>query len=146
MEKITRGHLLELEAIVVNTQNAIEHYFDLGSWSLQDIETLKSLRSLRKEITRSYFPKDINYKYWCIYKHILCACGQFRELIQFQMEYQSDSELSSMFETYKELESILQMVRLAFFNIDPSSLEDPKCIRCLEDFFISKMNKNKARC
>ena len=142
-QQITRGHISELEAILINIQNSIDHYFDLDEWSFQDIQILKQLRAFRKEISTICLPRDIDYEYWCAYKHAMCASGQLKELVQFQLEHYSDDKLSKVFKAYKELEDVLQMVRLKFFKIDPESLDDPRCIRCLEDFFISKFKKDK---
>jgi pyruvate-formate lyase len=131
---IQRGQLAEFEEVISNIQSSIEHLFDLPILSFQDINIVKGLRKARKEAV-AMFLVDIDTNYWCAYKHLLLAQMQTKELIQSKLD--NGQNVDSEIKLLNAIHTDLNHVRIKLLRIDESKLDDPDCIRCIEDYLIN---------
>lgn len=102
-DKVTtsRGQLAEAEEVVMNLLAAADHLIEVGDYS--DMEGLMNdIRVARQQIMDQYLPEDINTDYHCMYKHLLLAQMEYRELMQAK-SYRA-LEQKSQFNNLLELE------------------------------------------
>lgn len=134
--RTSRGQLAEAEEVITNLLAAVEHLLDT-SLSQENIELIKQIRSTRGALLGSIFPRDdVDIAYHCAYKHMLLAKMQMKEVIQSKItEGQKPYDDEIVLDGIKDS---LGKIRAKYMNIPLSKLEDPGCMKCLEDYLMGE--------
>lgn len=137
--KTSRGQVSEMEEIVSNILASVDHIQEIPTINEIDMVQMVELRRSRDTIIDVVANNQLNLNYHCAYKHILLARMQLKELIQARLTNEQSTE--KLFDVLRSIEKVLQYVRIKYFNIPETALKNPDCVRCVEDYFANRQQR-----
>lgn len=146
--RTSRGQIAESEEIVGNLLAALDHYQDIPEHEITsiDLKMMADIRSARNAVIKTYAPENIvNTNFHCLYKHLLLAHTQLEELHQTYISSGEEDKILEVKGIIFSVRKTLNYVRLRYLQISPDDLEDPDCIRCVEDYLLEQKQDEKTK-
>lgn len=146
MEQIrtSKGRISESESVIGNLLAAVDHIQDLPILTTVDQQIVKKLRVARNDILKTYTDESsINIHYHCIYKHLLLATTQLKELIQSYITVDQLQIADTLQSQLEGLNEALSYIRNQYLNYELD--DDRDCIKCQEDYLLKKQNESTSK-
>lgn len=139
--KTSRGILSEAETIAFNLQSVADHLAEIPELEDRDREAMLDFFSKERQwVINQIVGDDVDIDWHCAYKHCLMAVGQMTEIVQSLIKA-GQSELALKYDAELELiRWFLNTIRMRYFKIDSSEVDDVNCPRCLSDYLLNKLN------